>query len=717
MSCIVNGQTLLEYESIFNDISKNKFEQFLIYLFETLLPRKLKIDRDIFSKLFSKIPYLPRMKLFDYLRKDKHYESHLIRLEDLIQNLILIIFGTIEEKINFVINFFNFNNDKKIYYEDVKLTFYYFHLFTIRKDEINLDKILDDCFNGKEYLTQNEFLSLIKTKNSDLFYLLLFSFNQNLFNRNDLKIIHHNINDIYHKSYTHVSFLYETLSNPSKNLFDYINNNYNLDLQYCDDNSKELDELNELNSFENDFKFFRNTLMSNNNINEDKDYIKKKKKVSSFSETKCKFNKNSLSTLPNEFHKNYHNSPTQNIYSTCLNSTIKNLKLYEDNDFKKIAIEIYGINYESKIIYSENYLIVKYNTEKKERKFLIIPFNLSFLIKINKEKEKNKNNYEVIIKNQIPRYEKEFIFKFISEDDRNTFYNKIYLLTKSFEIESKFNFIEELGNGEFGTTYLVTKKVQNSKKNSINLEALIEIKNTKIEKILGKKYAIKVLKKKKLQKRDINNIFNRNEVEISKILVRTKHKNIINIQNVLEDINNVYIIMEYCPKKNININELSLNEKLKQITQIINGIKFLHKLGIIHRDLKINHLLIGEDNNIRIIDYGFSSITSPYSFINDIFGSFSYFPPEILEKKPYSFSIDYWNIGIISYFYLYNNIPFENINNVNEIKNFDLYKFLFDNCENNNLNKYANSIKNIILSCMKIDVNNRGKDLDNFLIK
>ena len=187
----------------------------------------------------------------------------------------------------------------------------------------------------------------------------------------------------------------------------------------------------------------------------------------------------------------------------------------------------------------------------------------------------------------------------------------MYLLTKSFEIESKFNFIEELGNGEFGTTYLVTKKVQNSKKNSINLEALIEIKNTKIEKILGKKYAIKVLKKKNLQKRDINNIFNRNEVEISKILVRTKHKNIINIQNVLEDINNVYIIMEYCPNKNININELSLNEKLKQITQIINGIKFLHKLGIIHGDLKIKHLLIGEDNNIRIIDYGFSSITSP----------------------------------------------------------------------------------------------------------
>ena len=712
MSCIVNGQTLLENESIFNDISKNKFEQFLIYLFETLLPRKLKIDRDIFSKLFYKIPYLPRMKLFDYLRKDNYYESHLIRLEDLIENLILIIFGTIEEKMYFVINFFNFNNDQKIYYEDVKLTFYYFHLFTLRKDEISLDKIIDNSFNGKDFLTQNEFLNLIKNKNSDLFYLLLFSFNQTFFHRNDLKIIHHNINDIYYKTYTQVSFLYETLSNPSKNLFEYINDNYNLDLQYHDD-SKGLDELNELNSFENDFKAFRSTLMSSNNISEDEDYFKNKKKVTSFSETKC--NIKFFPSLSSDYKINTHNSPTQHIYSTCLNNRIINLTLNEDNDFKKIAIEIYGINYECKIIYSENYLIVKYNSEKKERKFLVIPFNLSFLVKLNKEK--NQKNYEVIIKNQIPRYEKEFIFKFISENDRNTFYDKMYLLTKSFEIESKFNFIEELGNGEFGTTYLATKKVQNNKKNSINLQALIEIKNTKIEKILGKKYAIKVLKKKVIQKRDNNNIFNRNEVEISKILVRIKHKNIINIQKVLEDVNNIYIIMEYCPKKNININELSQIEKLKQITQIINGIKFLHKLGIVHRDLKLNHLLIGEDNNIRIIDYGYSSIISPYSFINDIFGSFGdIFPPEILEKKPYSFPVDYWNIGVISYYYLYNNYPFEDLKNVNDIKNFNLYKFLFDNCDNNNINTYDNSIKNIILSCMKIDVNNRGKDLDNYLI-
>ena len=52
MSSIINGQTLLEYESIYDEISKNKFEKFLNYLFETILPRKVNVDRDTFSKIF-----------------------------------------------------------------------------------------------------------------------------------------------------------------------------------------------------------------------------------------------------------------------------------------------------------------------------------------------------------------------------------------------------------------------------------------------------------------------------------------------------------------------------------------------------------------------------------------------------------------------------------------------------------------------------------------
>ena len=62
--------------------------------------------------------------------------------------------------------------------------------------------IFYDYFNEKKYLTQNEFLNLIQTRNLGLFYLLLFSFAQHFFHKNVLKIINHNINNIYYKLYS-----------------------------------------------------------------------------------------------------------------------------------------------------------------------------------------------------------------------------------------------------------------------------------------------------------------------------------------------------------------------------------------------------------------------------------------------------------------------------------------------------------------------------------
>ena len=704
MLSILNGQTLLEYESIYNEISKEKFEKFLNHLFETLFPTKKNLDRNIFNKLFPKIPYFPKMKLFDYLLKKNKHESHLISIENIIETLIIIIFGSIEDKINFVTKYFSFNNDNKIYYKDVKLIFFYFHIFTLRLDNIDLDKIINDFFKGKEFLSKKEFLNLIKTENSNLFYLLLFSFNKTLFSKNDIKIIEHNIHLNYNKTYTQVSFLYENLSNPSKELFNYINDNYNLFLDYYDE-TKEIEDFNELNSFENDFKAFRSTLMSSNNLSEDEDFNIEKNKKNQKSKS---FKNKTINTyfLPNiKDYKNKSNSPNIHFYNTCLNKKIKGLNFH---DFEKIAIEIYGINYECEIIFAENFLIVKYIDEKKEKKTLIIPLNYSYPLKINKQ-----NYFEVIIKNQISNNDKDFKFKFNVIEKRNTFYDKIYILTNSFSIKEEFNFIEEIGKGEFGIIYLATKKENKEEKKIINFEEIenITIKTNNSENI--EKYAIKVLNKINLKKKELNCPFSiqRNEYEISKIFERISHPNIIRINNVLEDINNIYIVMEYCSKENqININELSNEEKLNKINQLIQGIKFLHNIGIIHRDLKLQNILIGNDNNIKIIDFNLSNIISPYEKINEFLGSYGYFSPEIIEKKSYSFETDFWNLGIISFYFLYNFNPFKNCESINEIKQFDLYKFLNDNCDNN-INNSANSIKQIIISCLNFNVNERGKNI------
>ena len=704
MSSINNGQTLLEYESIFSVTSKNKFETFLHYLFETILPRKDSVDRDTFSKIFCNVPYFPRMKLFDYLIKDNLNDSNLLNIKLLIKNLIIIIFGSIEERLNFVVNFFSFNKDDKIYYEDVKLIFFYFHIFTFREDNIDLDKMLTDFFNEKESLSKKEFSHIIQTTNSDLFYLLIFSFNQTLFFKNDIIIIQNNLTHIYQKDYTQVFYSYESLANPSKDLFEYINDNYNLDFEY-DDETKELEDFNELNNFENDLKDFRKNIINVNKKKEKEGDEKKVKICGAMTQKSSKFNSTFFNDFPNDYKNNKYNSP--NIHNTVLNKKLKGFSLNEDNslEIKNIAIEIYGLNYECKVTFANNFLIVKYNDERREKKILIIPLYFAYLLKIHKGKEGNLL-YEIIINSQITKYDKEYIFKFTTTFDRNVFYDKLYLLTDSFEINEKYNFIDEIGKGAFGTTYLVTKKVR---KRKINFENDNQKKEKEIE-----SFAIKILHKKKLQKKVPNSSFERNEVEISKIFQKISHPNIIKIYNVLEDINNIYIIMEYCPNSS-SIIELTFEQKLEKITQLIKGVKFLHSLGIIHRDLKPANLLIGSDNNVKIIDYGFSTIISPFQKLIEPLGSIGFFPPEILEKKSYSFKIDYWNIGVISFFYLYNNMPFDNCENIDEIKNMNLYNILFGNCDNN-VNNSVKSIKNIILSCLTFDSINRGENLDKYII-
>ena len=703
MSSIINGQTLLEYESIYDEISKNKFEKFLNYLFETILPRKVNVDRDTFSKIFYNVPYFPRMKLFDYLIQDNLNDSNLLNIDFLIKNLIIIIYGSIEDRLDFVINFFSFNNDDKIYYEDVKLIFFYFHIFTLREDNIDLDKMINDFFNEKESLSKKEFSHIIQSTNSDLFYLLIFSFNQTLFFKNDIKLIQNNLNHIYQKDYTKVLYLYESLANPSKDLFDYINDNYNLEFEY-DDETKDLEDFNELNTFENDLKDFRKNII---NVNEKKDeeiHEKKVKICGAMSQKSTKFNTSFFKQFPNEYKNNKYNSP--NIYNTVLNKKIKGFSLNEDNslDIKNIAIEVYGINYECKVAFANNFLIVNYSDEKSEKKILIIPLYFAYPLKIHKGKKGNVL-YEIIINSQIGKYDKEYIFKFTTIFDRNVFYDKVYLLSNSFEINEKYNFIDEIGKGAFGITYLVTKK---ERKRKINFEDDNPKEKKEIE-----TFAIKILHKKKLQNKDPNASLERNEVEISKIFEQISHPNIIKIYNVLEDINNIYIIMEYCPNSS-SIVELTFDKKLEKIIQLIKGVKFLHSLGIIHRDLKPANLLIGKDNNVKIIDYGFSTIISPFQKLIEPLGSVGFFPPEILEKKSYSFKIDYWNIGVISFFYLYNNMPFDNCENINEIKNMDLYNILFGGCDNN-VNNSAKSIKNIILSCLKFDSIKRGENLDKYI--
>lgn len=94
------------------------------------------------------------------------------------------------------------------------------------------------------------------------------------------------------------------------------------------------------------------------------------------------------------------------------------------------------------------------------------------------------------------------------------------------------------------------------------------------------------------------------------------------------------------------------------IKQMSECLKYLHsadkdRLSIVHRDLKLENILVDERNNIKLIDFGFAVQTVPGQMLKTCCGTPSFMPPEICQRKEYcGYSSDMWSFGVIIYILL-----------------------------------------------------------------
>jgi len=151
------------------------------------------------------------------------------------------------------------------------------------------------------------------------------------------------------------------------------------------------------------------------------------------------------------------------------------------------------------------------------------------------------------------------------------------------------------------------------------------------------------------------------------ILKKLNHPNIVKVLETFDTPNNLFVVMELVKgesltnflkrKKN---NCLAEQEARPIFKQIVSGILYCHNFNISHRDIKLDNILIDYKSNIKIIDFGFSSMNLPNKKLKVFCGTPSYMAPEIVKRiEYYGPPADIWALGVLLFIILTGSFPFK----------------------------------------------------------
>uniref|UniRef100_A0A8C5QU08 non-specific serine/threonine protein kinase n=1 Tax=Leptobrachium leishanense TaxID=445787 RepID=A0A8C5QU08_9ANUR len=207
-------------------------------------------------------------------------------------------------------------------------------------------------------------------------------------------------------------------------------------------------------------------------------------------------------------------------------------------------------------------------------------------------------------------------------------------------IKHRYEMLEMLGRGTYG-------KVKKA-----------------MEKVTGKMVAVKSIQKDKITD-ELDRIHLQREIEITALL---KHDHIIQVFEVFESRDKIIIVMEYASNGELydfinNKHQISESDARGIFRQIVSAIHYCHKNGIVHRDIKLENILLDENLNVKLADFGLSSLFQRNQVLETYCGSPLYASPEIVNGIPYQGpEVDCWALGILLYALVYGSMPFDNSN-------------------------------------------------------
>ena len=262
------------------------------------------------------------------------------------------------------------------------------------------------------------------------------------------------------------------------------------------------------------------------------------------------------------------------------------------------------------------------------------------------------------------------------------------LITQKFGDPNKYyKKIKDLGSGSYGVVY---------KAKNLIMDNIVAIKT--IEKV---------------QENMIDDMEIKNEINILKTL---SHPNIVKIYEFFDTPLYYYLVTEYCKKGELFSYITNVyNERQLSILfyQVFSGLCYLHEKKILHRDLKLENLMISEIEKdvvtgeeyfwIKIIDFGTAKIFHKNKTEKAVIGSSYYIAPEVLKQK-YNEKCDTWSVGVILYMTLVGVAPFDGKTDDDIIRRIKIGKY---NKHDERFVKHSEEVKDLVSKLLEKNIEKR----------
>ena len=280
---------------------------------------------------------------------------------------------------------------------------------------------------------------------------------------------------------------------------------------------------------------------------------------------------------------------------------------------------------------------VKEPSELKNSEYLTLNGNEGDILEPDKKKFIRKGKRSTTLKERTKLSQ-----KLLAEEMNLQVKQENLIIQEKGNPSKKYKPTKMLGSGSFGSVY--------------------EAKNTIFNNIV----AMKVIKKDPNNELDEQEI--RNEIDILKKL---SHPNIVKIYEFYVSNSHYYIVTEFCKEGELFgyiKNKYSERQLAVLFYQVFSGLWYLHDNKILHRDIKLENIMISQKENdnetgeelfwAKIIDFGTAKIFEKNKKEKDVVGSSYYIAPEVL-KQNYNEKCDTWSVGVILYMMLVGRAPFD----------------------------------------------------------